>query len=277
MRLKNFQAQTMAEAMELVRESLGANAIIVSTNEDDNGGGVRITAAVEQEDPETILSPEPALDLIDLIGEALDRHGTPIGLSDQILSSISLLNQQDPAVALASALDMMFAFKSLGERDHSGPLIFIGPPGSGKTVTIAKLAAAALLEQVPVKLITTDTLRAGAIEQFKSYGERLGIIAEIVDDPATLTERVNQRQNGTLTLVDTTSTNPLFGRRNISPAGFLRRRRRGNDPGSARYTRCARSLWLNRGLRPHRTEAPGCNWPRSYRTLGNSAHRGVSI
>ena len=277
MRLKNFQAQTMAEAMELVRESLGANAIIVSTNEDDNGGGVRITAAVEQEDPETILSPEPALDLIDLIGEALDRHGTPIGLSDQILSSISLLNQQDPAVALASALDMMFAFKSLGERDHSGPLIFIGPPGSGKTVTIAKLAAAALLEQVPVKLITTDTLRAGAIEQFKSYGERLGIIAEIADDPATLTERVNQRQNGTLTLVDTTSTNPLFGRRNISPAGFLRRRRRGNDPGSARYTRCARSLRLNRGLRPHRTEAPGCNWPRSYRTLGNSAHRGVSI
>jgi flagellar biosynthesis protein FlhF len=209
MRLKNFQAPTMAEAMELVRESLGANAIIVSTNEDEATSGVRITAAIEQEDPDTFLSTEPTLDLIEVIGEALDRNGAPAELHDQILSSVSLLNEQEPAVALSSALDLAFSFKPLGERENNRPLLFFGPPGGGKTVTIAKRAVCAMLNQDPVTLITTDTLRAGAVEQFKNYGERLGIIACVADDPEKLIDFVNQADSSEQVLIDTTSTNPF--------------------------------------------------------------------
>jgi flagellar biosynthesis protein FlhF len=47
MRLKSYNAPTMAEAMRLVREELGDNAIIVSTQRSSDGQGVRITAALE--------------------------------------------------------------------------------------------------------------------------------------------------------------------------------------------------------------------------------------
>src|SRR3546814_14429998 len=48
MRMKTFQAATMNEAMSLVRDALGDEAIIVSTYIHRDGGGVEITAAVEQ-------------------------------------------------------------------------------------------------------------------------------------------------------------------------------------------------------------------------------------
>src|SRR3546814_20973995 len=48
MGLKTFQAATMSEAMDLGRAALGDEAIIVSTVTHRNGGGVEITAAVEQ-------------------------------------------------------------------------------------------------------------------------------------------------------------------------------------------------------------------------------------
>src|ERR1700748_3364237 len=50
MRLKSFYAKTMTEAMQMVKETLGDDAVIVATREEDGGKVVRITAAVEQED-----------------------------------------------------------------------------------------------------------------------------------------------------------------------------------------------------------------------------------
>ena len=48
MRLKSFTAKTMKEAMQMVRDELGENAVIVATREES--GGVRVTAALEQEE-----------------------------------------------------------------------------------------------------------------------------------------------------------------------------------------------------------------------------------
>ena len=49
MRLRNFTAPSMQEAMARVRQELGADAIIVSTD-DTTAGEVRVTAAVEEAD-----------------------------------------------------------------------------------------------------------------------------------------------------------------------------------------------------------------------------------
>src|SRR5690606_20590082 len=58
---------------------------------------------------------------------------------------------------------------------------FVGPTGVGKTTTIAKLAAEAVLEhQKKVALITTDTYRIAAIDQLKTYAQLLNIPVEIV-------------------------------------------------------------------------------------------------
>jgi flagellar biosynthesis protein FlhF len=53
----------------------------------------------------------------------------------------------------------------------------VGPAGSGKTTTIAKLATRAAAKHGPdaVGLISTDFFRIGAYEQLKTFGELLGI------------------------------------------------------------------------------------------------------
>lgn len=50
MRLKSFYARTVTEAMKMVRETLGEDAVIVATREEKGGKTVRVTAAVERPD-----------------------------------------------------------------------------------------------------------------------------------------------------------------------------------------------------------------------------------
>ena len=47
MRLKSFYAKTVTEAMQMVREMLGEDAIIVATREEKGGKAVCVTAAIE--------------------------------------------------------------------------------------------------------------------------------------------------------------------------------------------------------------------------------------
>jgi fused signal recognition particle receptor len=54
-------------------------------------------------------------------------------------------------------------------------LLFVGVNGSGKTTTIAKLAARLQNEGRSVALAAADTFRAAAIEQLRVWGEQLGM------------------------------------------------------------------------------------------------------
>lgn len=59
----------------------------------------------------------------------------------------------------------------------------IGPTGTGKTSTIAKMAAKWKLshENLKIVFITLDTYRIGATEQLLKHGEILGIPVEVID------------------------------------------------------------------------------------------------
>ncbi len=54
-------------------------------------------------------------------------------------------------------------------------LLIVGVNGAGKTTSIAKLARAAQKDGRKVILAAADTFRAGAIEQLKVWGDRLGL------------------------------------------------------------------------------------------------------
>jgi flagellar biosynthesis protein FlhF len=57
----------------------------------------------------------------------------------------------------------------------------IGPTGVGKTTTLAKLAAEAVIEKrMKIGFITTDTYRIAAIEQLKTYAGLLNVPVEVV-------------------------------------------------------------------------------------------------
>lgn len=199
----------MSEAMELVRQQLGSDAIIVATHEDEGSKGVRITAAAERNDSEYELETEnESLDLADVLSNMLDEHGTPIALADHLVNTAVHLGIPDPTLALAGALDELYNFSPLPSVRTPTPVIFIGPPGSGKTVTIAKLAVRSRLAGTDVCLITADTIRAGAVEQISTYAVRLGLEIHTAASPKELATALDRTGGTTQVLVDTTGVNP---------------------------------------------------------------------
>jgi len=94
-------------------------------------------------------------------------------------------------------------------RDHPRVLFVVGPTGTGKTTTLAKLAAGyALRWQIPVSLVTADTYRVGAIQQLETYGEILGLPVKVAYTPGDLGDLIERHEEGGITLVDTPGRSP---------------------------------------------------------------------
>jgi flagellar biosynthesis protein FlhF len=78
----------------------------------------------------------------------------------------------------------------------------VGPTGVGKTTTIAKIAARAMLEnKLRVALITVDTYRIGACEHLGRYGEIMGVKTQVARDATSLAAAV-ARADADLVLID---------------------------------------------------------------------------
>ena len=206
MRLKTLTAPTMAEAMKLVRDQLGEDAIIVSTSESGRSG-VRITAAVETPEPELDFRASGDGEVVERICDALDSHRVPRTLADKIVSVASDLGSTDALQTLAGALDLIFEFEPVTHAAARHPILVYGPPGSGKTSAAAKLAARAVVHGAQVTLITTDTIRAGALQQLEVYGRRLDTAVELAENPADLARLVTGT-SARFVVIDTTSVNP---------------------------------------------------------------------
>ena len=224
MRLKSFHAKTMSDAMRMVRQSLGDDAIIVATREEE-GGGVRVTAAVEEDDLPPAQSSgnarggrgkappkpvEPEIDVGEVVADALQRHGVPAALAEQLIDAASGLDTEDPRLALGSALDSFFTFNPLPDgRSPVKPLALVGPPGSGKTLVAAKLAARAVFRKCSVGVITTDTVRAGGVDQLAAFTRLMKLKLATVEDPDALAGAFEVHRRTDLVLVDTAGRNPF--------------------------------------------------------------------
>jgi flagellar biosynthesis protein FlhF len=89
-----------------------------------------------------------------------------------------------------------------------GAYALIGSTGVGKTSTIAKLAARAIVKYGAdtVALLTTDSYRIGAYEQLKTYGKILGVSVHAVKDPDDLRLSLSALRHKRLVLIDTAGT-----------------------------------------------------------------------
>ncbi len=211
MRLKTFQARNMAEAMQAVRAELGDDAIIVATR-NASDGGVRVTAALEPREAATVSGPYGTTateEAIDFLRRALDYHGVPVKTTVCLLDTVRARDVEDKVLGLAAALDDAFRFAPLPALTYGKPLILVGPPGAGKTVTTAKLAARAALAGHDVAVATADTMRAGGVQQLSALTGVLGIEAIVADTPERLFIALNDREPAALTVIDTPGTNPF--------------------------------------------------------------------
>jgi flagellar biosynthesis protein FlhF len=204
MRLRSFTAPTVPDAMRLVRDELGPDAVIIAT--ETIAGGCLVTAALEDAEGGGFTAPcNQSADSLDAIAAALDAHGVPPILA-QALGSAALDGlDDDPATALAGALAARFRFAPIqlaaGDR-----LLLIGPPGVGKTVTAAKLAAREVLMRRKLSVTSADTVRAGGVEQLAALLRVLDLPLAAVDGPEALAHVAAAA--GAPLIIDTPGFNP---------------------------------------------------------------------
>ncbi len=278
MRLKSFHAKTMSAALKLVRDTLGEDAIIVASRDDELTGGVRVTAAIEDDYHPSQPAPtqpmpaaafaepapsaglrgprfgasEPAPqqaasrsagrtnppqgpnthaqhgraapgpnfggragldlpddDLAEQINDALYRNGTPPRVADALIAQVQQLDTTDPVLALAGALDASFAFQPLGEPRAGRPIMIVGPPGAGKTMVAAKMAARAVMKGRRVGVMTTDTVRAGGVEQLAAFTRLLKIDLIEIEDMHSLADGMQALRGQEQIIIDTAGRNPF--------------------------------------------------------------------
>jgi flagellar biosynthesis protein FlhF len=223
MRLKSYTAKTMTEAMKMVREDLGEDAIIIATREENAGKTVRVTAAVERDravpgamesdefsdDNWLYADDDDAATVVEEITETMLRHGAPEDVLDQVVSCVSVMGLEEPRIALLAALENLFSFKPLPAGAMGRPLMLVGMPGSGKTLAAAKLAARASLQGLNVQVITTDSQRAGGFEQLSAFTRLMEIDLKKAGSIPEFLARLEETKGADQVLIDTAGVNPF--------------------------------------------------------------------
>lgn len=218
MRMKTYTAPTMSEALDQLRRELGEDALLVSTQRLGAGAGVRITAAVEDDDI------EPEIERLSADGESepretsffkkirtiLESHGTPDELTEKILRQLREPGKGGELVALAKALDTVFAFHQLPEHIKGQAFMMIGAPGVGKTVMAGKLATRACMSGRRVGIVCADTVRAGAAEQLVAFTNILDLSLLKAHSPESLRKNVRLlKKTCDLIYIDMPALNPF--------------------------------------------------------------------
>lgn len=228
MRLKTFHAKSMMEAMSQVREALGEDAIIVQSEESKNG--VRIVAAVEGDttpatkavhaEPTPKPKPTPVsyeataatkthsvdFDKAD-IRAVLSHHGLPFETAERLGQAALAVDAVSLPDAFSTALEATIDFNPITDA-HARPIMLVGPPGVGKTVCTAKLTADAVLHDRKVHLVSTDTVKAGGVQQLDHFAQLMKQTVTTAASPQELASVVkNQSPETQLTLIDTSGTN----------------------------------------------------------------------
>ncbi|MDB5903731.1 MAG: flhF [Betaproteobacteria bacterium] len=89
--------------------------------------------------------------------------------------------------------------------NNGGVYALVGPTGVGKTTTVAKLAARAVVRfgASKVALLTTDGYRVGAHDQLRIYGRILGVPVHAIRDGNDLAQVLASLEDRHLVLIDT--------------------------------------------------------------------------
>lgn len=138
--------------------------------------------------------------------DKLVRMGITPSLAEQVVSYAPAQCEERDA--------WVFLLKLLANRLHTtqndilgkgGVVALMGPTGTGKTTTIAKLAAqyAQRHGANQVALITIDSYRIAAYEQLATYGKIIGCTVKKAASAEELSDLLHQFRNKGLVLIDT--------------------------------------------------------------------------
>ena len=108
--------------------------------------------------------------------------------------------------ALTEEISNRFTADATLGRGPAQPRIvaLVGPPGSGKTTTLVKLAVNyGLAARRPVLLLSMDTYRVAAADQLRSYAAILGVGFQLLETVSSLAQAIEENRGKELIFIDT--------------------------------------------------------------------------
>jgi flagellar biosynthesis protein FlhF len=224
MHLKHYRKTTVHEALRAVREELGPDALVMSTALVPTRGWrgwlgareVQVTAGTPHEvsggrrtgqgrrQTDTGNGRDNGRDNVvaRLVASGVDRE-----LAEAVASTMAPAECRGASLpALTRALAAQLSSVAVGVEEFARVEVFVGPPGVGKTTTIAKLAAQERAKGRALGMVAADAFRAGAIEQLRVYADVIGAPFKIARNPEELDKALTAGRH--TMLVDTAGRSP---------------------------------------------------------------------
>lgn len=156
----------------------------------------------------TLLGMDIGEDIVELLLATVG--GSKNGSNDQDVY-FSLLKQ------ITNLLEPAYSAKSCPRI-----LTFIGPPGCGKTTTLAKLATRfKIFENKKIALAGISNYRIGGFDQLQAYGNFLDVPVEVVMTPEELVKILGDHADKDLILIDTDGRSAWDAGKVLELKGFL--------------------------------------------------------
>jgi flagellar biosynthesis protein FlhF len=223
MHLKRYRKATVREALRAVRNELGPNALVLSTELIAAEGWrgwlgareVQVTAGAAREVSEGRLAgPERRHADTDTGREnvmaRLVASGVDRALAERVASTMPSAECRGASLStLTRALAAQLTTAAAGDEDFARVEVFVGPPGVGKTTTIAKIAAQERAKGRPLGMIAADAFRAGAVEQLRVYADVIGASFKVARNTEELDKALTAGRHSLL--VDTAGRSPSDG------------------------------------------------------------------
>lgn len=218
MKIKKFIAATMPAALAQIKNELGDEAVILSSENID--GRLHLTVAVDETEDFDFAEDETVKEIDTKaffdetsLREALDYHGVLDLVQYHVLSACREANRKygraDDMFVMRKALEQTFRFKPLfGEM--TPVKMFMGTPGSGKSTAIAKVATQAKFKGIKTAVVSTDNTRAGANKQLEAFADILEVDFVFYKEARELFRYIkNHSGEYGCILIDTPGINPF--------------------------------------------------------------------
>lgn len=237
MHLKRYRSETVKDALQVVRAELGPDALVLSTRTVVATGvrgllgkrEIEITAAAERQAvPADRQPPSPfgfgepgprpsrgakagkraVARAVNEIAARLQASGLDASLAEHIAAQHPVNRRRGADLeGLKDTVANELASLASGDEPYAPVEVFVGPPGVGKTTTIAKIAAQERARQGQrLALLSADGFRVGAIEQLRLYADILGATFEAARTPDEFSRALSDVKRPLL--VDTAGRSP---------------------------------------------------------------------
>jgi flagellar biosynthesis protein FlhF len=186
MKMKMFVGSTEEEAMAQVRAEMGPDAVVLSVR-DEGDGRVEVRAAVERtfnvRATPKFAEQRPKFEAArEELSSTLGWHGAPEGFTDIVSQAGGRLGAGLEQIgSLSAGLEGVLTFNPIHPRPEKS-LFLVGPHGSGKTTSAAKLARQMSSSESLLEAVSADFDCSGQAARLAAISLKVSVTTALSPD-----------------------------------------------------------------------------------------------